>query len=136
VPIRVEPFVGSWIALGAGIMLLLLGALEFRSVVLSSLNRMAAAPHQAAAEPAQAMRLTGLLGPAVLLILLLMNMADVFVNGGGAGSQPWSLLRTLQIGAFVVHLFHAVEGPCRTSASSGDKRGDKTGRKGLATTMA
>jgi uncharacterized protein (TIGR03067 family) len=107
VTIHAQPFFGSWAALGTGLLLLVLGAFEFTSVVSSSLSRMAAAPLQTAAEPAQALRLTGLLGPAALLIMLLMNMADVFINGGGAGSQPWSLLRTLLIWAFAVHLFHA-----------------------------
>ena len=107
VTIQAEPFVGSWVALGAGLLLLLLGTIEFRSVVSSSLNRMATAPLQSVAEPAQALKLTGMLGPFAFLIVFLMNMADVFINGGGTGSQPWSLLRTLLIGAFAVHLFHA-----------------------------
>lgn len=105
VSIHAEPFFGSWAALGTGLLLLLLGTIEFRSVVSSSLDRMATAPLQSVAEPAQALKLTGLIGPLALLIMLLMNMADVFINGGGAGSQPFSLLRTLLIWAFALHLF-------------------------------
>jgi predicted Ser/Thr protein kinase len=105
VTIHAEPFVGSWIALGAGLLLLLLGTWEFTSVVSASLERMAVAPLQAASEPAQAMRLTGMVGPVALLIVFLFNMVDLFINGGGQVEQ-WSLLRTLLIWAFALHLFH------------------------------
>jgi hypothetical protein len=107
ITIEAKPFVGSWTALGTGLLLLVLGTVEFRSIVSSTLNRMASAPLQSAAAPAQVLRLTGLLGPAALLIVLLMNMADLFINGGGTRNEPWSLLRTLLIGSFCVHLFQS-----------------------------
>jgi serine/threonine protein kinase len=106
VTIHAEPFVGSWVALAAGLLLLLLGTWEFTAVVCGSLERMAVAPLQAASEPAQALRLAGMLGPAALLIVFLMSMADLVINGDET-QRPWSLLRTLLIWAFAVNLFHA-----------------------------
>src|SRR3990172_3712860 len=47
-----------------------------------------------------------MVGPVALLIVFLFIMGDLFFNGGGAPGEQWSLLRTLLIWAFAVHLFH------------------------------